>query len=209
MIMSIYRSSLAGIGYDLLVRFTFSTVGGLDLLRQSALERMELHPGDKVLELGCGTGGFTKALVSKGLAVTAVDQSEPMLQRARSAVPHGSVSFELSEITVYSPKEQYDLVLFAFVLHELDINSRLKALSLARNALSPNGKILIVDHSIPKSGGLARAVSAFVHTFEPPSVVAWARGAWRNELPQAGLTVENHFDLAQGTAISIVARKAE
>jgi predicted TPR repeat methyltransferase len=36
----------------------------------------------KILELGCGTGNYTKILVDRGYEVTAVDVSEDMLKLA-------------------------------------------------------------------------------------------------------------------------------
>ncbi|MBI1915267.1 MAG: class I SAM-dependent methyltransferase [Planctomycetes bacterium] len=41
----------------------------------------------RVLELGCGTGGITRLLLERGVAVTAVDGSERMLARARRRAP--------------------------------------------------------------------------------------------------------------------------
>ncbi len=40
-------------------------------------------PGEIVLDAGCGTGVFTRDIISKGSKVTGLDISFPMLQRAR------------------------------------------------------------------------------------------------------------------------------
>jgi len=42
-----------------------------------------LRPGDRVLEVGCGTGQLTRALVSRGLRVTAIEPGERLLELAR------------------------------------------------------------------------------------------------------------------------------
>ncbi len=42
-----------------------------------------LEPGAPVLDLGCGTGNYTRLLAGAGLAMTGVDPSEVMLEAAR------------------------------------------------------------------------------------------------------------------------------
>jgi ubiquinone/menaquinone biosynthesis C-methylase UbiE len=52
-----------------------------------------LQPGDPVLEVGCGTGQLTSALVRRGLAVVAVDPGPNMIERARARVEPNAVRF--------------------------------------------------------------------------------------------------------------------
>jgi SAM-dependent methyltransferase len=202
---SIYDHRLVGYGYDLLARATFGLVGGVDRLREAALDAADLRPGMGVLELGCGTGGITRKLLGRGVRVTSVDRAEPMLRRARERAP-GAV-FEASEITRYAPRHRYDRVIFAFVLHELGPEARRRALEIARDALAPGGAVVILDHATPAEGLVPRAASAFVHAFEPPTVVVWARGSWDEELAAAGLTMGERRTLARGMAAVAVARR--
>jgi ubiquinone/menaquinone biosynthesis C-methylase UbiE len=201
-----YASPLFGYGYDLLSRFVFAPVGGLGSLRDAALDMMGIRPGMRVLELGCGTGGLTRKLIARGADVTSVDQSPLMLRRARRRAP--SATFEQCEITAYTADRKYTRVLFAFVLHELDPTARHRALVIARNALSSDGRVVIVDHALPKGGIVPKAVSAFVHSFEPPSTVEWLRGGFDAEIIRAGLIPEKKQSLAGGTATVIVASNA-
>ncbi len=46
--------------------------------------RRSFHPGDHVLEIGCGTGLETLPLAAAGIEVTAVDVSKRMLERLRA-----------------------------------------------------------------------------------------------------------------------------
>jgi ubiquinone/menaquinone biosynthesis C-methylase UbiE len=198
-----YGSPLVGYGYDLLSRFVFASVGGLDALREGALAAIDIRSGMRVLELGCGNGVLTQKLVARGADVTAVDRSQRMLVRARRRAP--AATFEQCEITAYTARGQYDRVLFAFVLHELDHESRHRALVLSRNVLTASGRVAIVDHAIPKGGIVPKAVSAFVHSFEPPSTVEWLRSGVGAAIVRAGLLPESKQILAGGTAIVIVA----
>lgn len=197
-----YRHPLVGYGYDLLSRLVFAPVGGLAALRDEALAAFGLEAGMHVLELGCGTGALTQRLLARGLDVTAVDQSEVMLRLARGRAP--AATFAQAEITQYRPGRRYQRVLFSFVLHELDAASRGQALSLARECLTPDGAVAIIDHALPPAGLIPRAMSAFVHAFEPPSIVDWLRDGFDAELAAARLVPVVKQPLARGTAIAML-----
>jgi ubiquinone/menaquinone biosynthesis C-methylase UbiE len=200
-----YDGRLFAYGYDLLSRFVFAPVGGLQSLREAALDAIGIRPGMRVLELGCGTGGLTRKLIARGAEVTAVDQSLAMIRHARRRAP--AATFEQCEITAYTAHGTYERVLFAFVLHELDSEARHRALVIARNALTSDGRVAIVDHALPSGGLVPKAVSAFVHSFEPPSTVAWLRSGFDAEIIRAGLIPETKHRLADGTATVIVSTR--
>ncbi|HUJ91699.1 MAG TPA: class I SAM-dependent methyltransferase [Gaiellaceae bacterium] len=52
-----------------------------------ALERLELGPGARVLDLGAGTGKLARGLVALGLDVVAVEPGAPMLEQLRAVLP--------------------------------------------------------------------------------------------------------------------------
>src|SRR4029453_525370 len=52
--------------------------------------------GAKVLDLGCGDGTFSAALIAAGCAVTMADVAEEALRRARARVP-GAEAVKLAE----------------------------------------------------------------------------------------------------------------
>jgi ubiquinone/menaquinone biosynthesis C-methylase UbiE len=192
-----YGNPLVGYGYDLLSTLVFAPVGGLGALRDQALRAFGVQPRMRVLELGCGTGAMTARLLLYGADVTAVDWSEPMLARARTRAP--GATYECCEITEYEPHDKYDLVLFSFVLHELDHDMRAKALRIAKKA---GPRVAIVDHALPRQGLVPKMISKAVHGFEPPSARAWMRDHDR-ELADAGLTLQLRKDLARGTAFAV------
>jgi ubiquinone/menaquinone biosynthesis C-methylase UbiE len=198
---NLYQSRWVGAGYDALSWMVFAPLGGLRRLRQEALDAIEIRPGARVLELGCGTGGFTRLLAARGAQLTSVDRSPHVLARARRRAP--GATFVESELTAYRPQGSYDVVWVAFVLHELDPAARQAVLTMARSALVPGGTLVIVEHALPAGGLVPRAMSRFVHAFEPASIVDWLRGGFTGELAQAGLTVTSRRPLARGTAVVI------
>lgn len=68
-------------------RLAAQEAGGLEELR-AALARHAPPPGARVLELGCGSGVFTRALLAAlpGATITAVDRDQALLAAARASL---------------------------------------------------------------------------------------------------------------------------
>lgn len=135
-------------------RFVAANPGYHTQLRRSA-RRLRLPEGGcgmRVLDLGCGTGASTAALLraAPGAHVTAVDTSAGMLRRAREKHwPDESVEF------VHTPAERlgpagvtgpYDAVFAAYLFRNLaDPDVVLRA---TRNLLVPGGRLAIHDYTL-------------------------------------------------------------
>ncbi len=73
-----------------------------------------IAPGSRVLELGCGTGVYTRWLTDRGCAVVGMDISENMLAAARERCPEATfVQGDCEYPRVYLPKGtgRFDVVL--------------------------------------------------------------------------------------------------
>ena len=57
----------------------------------AALEQVELRAGERVLDVGCGTGVFLRMCADRGAEVTGLDASEPLLAVARGRVPEADL----------------------------------------------------------------------------------------------------------------------
>jgi SAM-dependent methyltransferase len=107
--------------------------------------------GDPILELGCGTGRILLPLAEAGWRVTGLDQSRPMLVRARDRVDAGKVGDlvtihegVMSELDA-APGGPYGLVLFSLngFMHLPTSQEQRLALEAARLALDPRGMLVI------------------------------------------------------------------
>ncbi|MFD3946477.1 class I SAM-dependent methyltransferase [Streptomyces sp. NPDC058579] len=99
-------------------------------------------PGASLLELGCGAGRVTRPLVERGFAVTAVDESEEMLDAVRERVPGAE--------TVRSPIESLDLArrfdvvtLASYLVHTAEHSERQALLETCRDHVRDDGCVLI------------------------------------------------------------------
>lgn len=153
--------SLEGWGhtYDF---FTGLVFGGREAqIRSEAIERAGIRPGERVLEVGCGTGTLT--LAAKRAAgpdgeVFGVDVAEDMLETARKKSRRASlpVTFERAGIEdLPFPAESFDVILSSLMLHHVQ-GDELKRRGLAEvyRVLKPGGRLLIVEFQPPASGHL-------------------------------------------------------
>lgn len=71
--------------------------------------------GEKILDLGCGTGHLTAQISESGAAVTGVDRSPEMVAAARKAYPH--LKFEISDARNLPYQDEFDAVFSNATLH--------------------------------------------------------------------------------------------
>lgn len=103
---------------------------------------LNLRKGQRVLDVGCGTGIFTKLLAQKGLNVTGVDESEKMLSIAKSKPELAGVEFINDNAEHLSfPDAHFDRVLCAFMLEFSTIP--LKVVTEMIRVLKPGGIMII------------------------------------------------------------------
>jgi SAM-dependent methyltransferase len=104
-----------------------SPAGKLRWLRRVKMLSSHLRAGMSVLELGCGTGYFTRELARSGANVVAVDLSPELLEIAKLDCPGENVRYEIQNACALSyPDAVFDSVVGSSVLHHLDIKEALR-----------------------------------------------------------------------------------
>ena len=114
--------------------------------------------GDKVLDVGCGSGRLTMAAQSwagiDGQAI-GIDPSPEMIQVARknAARTRLKAKFEVGVVeSLPFPDASFDVVLNRLMLHHLPGDLKQRGLAEMRRVLKPGGVCLVVDFEPPKSG---------------------------------------------------------
>jgi len=80
---------------------------------------LEPRAGMKVLDVGCGTGLYALDLASRGLNVTGVDISRPMLEQARAKAQHAGLDIQFLEADAFQlpfNDQSFDAVIAVTVL---------------------------------------------------------------------------------------------
>ena len=161
---------------------------GAENLRRQTYAQLRLRPGDRVLDVGCGTGRAVAELSETGFDAVGVDIDARMLETATQRWPNRdfrcagatALPFEDGVFRGYRADK---------ILHELDDPG--SAIDEARRVLMPQGRIVLIgqdwhaymiDSAYPSL--TARIVTARASTVPSPS----ATRSFRNLLLDRGFT---------------------
>jgi SAM-dependent methyltransferase len=120
-----------------------SPAGKLRWARRVKMLTSHLKPGMTVLELGCGTGSFTRELARSGADIVAIDISPELLEIASASYSASNVQYQIQNAYALSyPEGVFDSVVGSSVLHHLEI---IKALYDIYRVLKPGGTIYFTE----------------------------------------------------------------
>ena len=120
-----------------------SPAGKLRWARRVKMLSDHLRPGMTVLELGCGTGSFTRELARSGADIIAIDVSPELLEIAKADCSAPNVQFQIQNAYALGYAEGvFDSVVGSSVLHHLEVE---KALRDIYRVLKPGGTIYFTE----------------------------------------------------------------
>ncbi len=131
-------------------RVLFDGVAGLyDATRQdypaeivdAVIANATIGPGAAVLEIGCGTGQFTRQLAGRALNLTAIDIGAAMVQTARRNVADATARFQVCSFEDFADSGPFDLIVSATAFHWVDPGV---GLAKAARLLRPGGWLALL-----------------------------------------------------------------
>jgi ubiquinone/menaquinone biosynthesis C-methylase UbiE len=158
--------------------------GDYDVLSEGAyrrlidlfVQRVAPRRGERCIDLGCGTGAFTKRLAARGLGLdlTGMDISPASVARA-SEHPEGA-RFVVGDIMQTGlPEASHDIILYSGVLHHFDSPAaRHNVLVEGLRILRPGGRLFAYDPN-------ARSPSMWLYR-DPRSPLFSSKGKTENEV---------------------------
>jgi SAM-dependent methyltransferase len=177
-----------------------------------------ISPGDRVIDLGCGTGTLAIAAAAAGAQVVGVDRSPAMLSVAAEKSTAAGVAVEWREGDLASPVVPgvpFDLVASTFALSEVSRDIAVLAIRRAAESLRPGGRLVIVDEVPPTSVwhrvlvGVPRALLAVLSFAVLEGYAPTHRHAWRALIEEAGLEVTEEHRVSSTLALLVATRPVE
>lgn len=197
---------------------------GIRLLTLGAVDRAYdrlavcIEPGQRVLDLGCGTGALALRAAQRGATVKGIDVNAQMLDIARERVERANLtsSVALCEMGVaelgVEEAQAYDVVTAGLCLSELTEGERTYALREAYRVLKPGGLLLLADETVPP-GLVRRFVHALIRlplaglTYLLAQTTTHAVQGLPDRVRSAGFVIESARSNALGSTLELVARK--
>ncbi|MBR0872444.1 methyltransferase domain-containing protein [Bradyrhizobium tropiciagri] len=143
----------------------------LDLL----LDRARPAPGERVLDVGCGSGASTIAFARKVAPtghVFGVDVSGPMLERARQSTPKDApAGYALADATVY-PFDPASFDLLASRFGVMFFADPVASFANLRKAMKPSGRLTFICWKEPRENPffMAPLQAVYKHVPKMPQV---------------------------------------
>jgi SAM-dependent methyltransferase len=116
-----------------------------------SLERwLDVAPGTRVLDVGCGVGRWSRLLAARGALVTGIDLSPTMIAQARRRAREAGVAercrFLVQDTAMLDAGGKFELVLAVTVLqHILEPAALHRALTRMVEHLSPAGRLVLLE----------------------------------------------------------------
>jgi ubiquinone/menaquinone biosynthesis C-methylase UbiE len=116
-----------------------------DALVDHACQVARIGAGDRVLEIGCGTGQLTGSLLARGLRVTALEPGDQLIAIARENLKDaGDVEFVNAALEdLQLPSERYQAVFSASAIHWADPDLSWRRIA---DVLAPDGTLALIQY---------------------------------------------------------------
>lgn len=169
-----------------------------ETFKRYLIENSNLKAGQKVLDLGCGTGTLTIQIKQylPQIELFGLDGDPTVLQIAREKAEAAGVNIRWEEGLAYDlpyPTATFDRVISCLMIHHLTAPNKLKAFQEVFRILKPGGEFHLLDFGKPTSLGM-RLISIPIARMEEAGDNV--RGLIPNMLKQSGLseiTETRHF----------------
>lgn len=155
------------------------------------------QPGERILDLGCGTGSLTHKITSYGAFALGIDSSPEMIEQARHSYPDLQFVVARGEEFRVSPEERFDAIFSNAAIHWMkDAEAVVQRMY---DALKPRGRVVAELGGKGNVSGildaLERGMTAAGYTFENPWYFP-SIGEYASLLEKYGfrVTYAAHFD---------------
>lgn len=140
------------------------SAGNAALWRVATVKAVDPKPGERILDVACGTGTSTVALTRKGATAVGLDFSTGMIMEARRR--HPGIEFVQGDATALPFGDgEFDAVTVSFGLR--NVKDPHLALAEMFRVLKPGGRVVITEFSTPPAALLRAGYSVYLRHVLP------------------------------------------
>ena len=133
------------------------------------VELLAPRPGERILDVGCGTGQLTAEIAKAGAHVVGIDSSPAMVAQARANFPQ--LRFEEADVRALPFRDEFDAVFSNAMLHWVkDADQAAAAMS---GALQKGGRVVVEFGGQGNTRALLEAVFAAQETLGNERIHPW------------------------------------
>jgi demethylmenaquinone methyltransferase/2-methoxy-6-polyprenyl-1,4-benzoquinol methylase/phosphoethanolamine N-methyltransferase len=142
--------------------------GQAGAIKRKAIEVAAPAAGEKVLDVGCGTGALTfeAKAATPAVQIHGIDAAPEMIEVARKKTRSrkADIDFQVAVIERLPFGDgEFDLVLSGFMLHHLPEDVKKSGIAEVARVLKPGGRFVAVDFSGSGGGFIGHIVTLFGH----------------------------------------------
>jgi len=108
-------------------------------------DELDIKPGEKILEAGCGTGNLALKIKERGAKVIGLDNCQEALNIYRKKDPKAKLILADLKERLPFPDNYFDKIASSNTLYAIPQNKQLETLKEFHRVLKPGGKIVIVN----------------------------------------------------------------
>lgn len=141
-----------------------------ETFKRRLIEYAHIQPGQRVLDLGCGTGTLTVMLKQSApnAHITGVDGDPEVLSiaKSKSERTHKEITWDFGlAYDLPYPDDYFDVVVSSLVIHHLTSVDKVRAFREVRRVLRPGGWFHLLDFGRPV-GRISRLQTAVMRNLE-------------------------------------------
>jgi len=137
---------------------------------EDLVELLNPNAGERILDLGCGTGQLTEKIALAGAEVMGIDSSPTMIEKAKSNYPQ--LQFTVADARDFQVEQAFDAVFSNAVLHW--VTQPDAAIRCIQQALKPGGRFVA---EFGGKGNIQAIASALYSALEAIGCTAPATGS--------------------------------
>jgi trans-aconitate methyltransferase len=155
---------------------------------EDLIELLSPQPGERILDLGCGTGQLTAQLASTGATVWGIDADATMIAKAQQNYPH--LKFEQADARNFQVEAPVDAIFSNAMLHW--VKEPELAIECISRALKPGGRLVVEFGGKGNVQAISQALTNTLESLGQSYVSPWyfpSLGDYAILLEQYGLEV--------------------